>query len=417
MKIIVLGAGVVGVATAYWLAREGHETLVLDRQHAPAQETSFANGGQISASHAEPWANPATPGKILKWLGRADAPLVVKWGRYDPALWTWGLRFLRNCTPARTKRNTELTLRLALYSRSCLKALRAETGIEYDEREQGILHIYRDRGEFRQACHAAAIMESLGLRRETCTAEACVGIEPALSGVAGELAGGLYSREDESGDAHRFTVRLAVLAQALGAEFRYGINITGFETSGRRISALATSAGLLRADAYVLSLGSYSPLLARSLGLRLPIYPAKGYSITAPILDESRTPSVSITDDEHKMVFSRLGNRLRAAGTAELAGWDSSQTPVRAQAILRHARTLFPYACDYEQAEPWAGLRPKTPDSVPILGPCPIENLFLNTGHGTLGWTMACGSARVLADLIAGREPEIPIAGLGLDRE
>ncbi|MBF0561318.1 MAG: D-amino acid dehydrogenase [Alphaproteobacteria bacterium] len=416
MNIIVMGAGVVGVTTAYWLARDGHAVTVIDRQPGPALETSFANGGQISASHAEPWANPGTPAKVLSWLGRPDAPLVFRWTRWDPPLWAWGLRFLRNCTAARERHNTSLTLSLALYSRAVLKALRADTGLVYDHRTDGILHVYRDRKEYHHACRAAETMAALGLDRTPCTPAQCAGIEPALAPVAAKLAGGLFSRDDESGDAYLFTVALAALAAGMGVAFRMGLTITGIEAQGQRVRGLATSEGPLAADAYVLALGSFSPLVARSLGLRLPIYPAKGYSITAPVTSPAATPRVSITDDEHKMVFTRLGDNLRAAGTAELAGWDLTPTPVRAQAILRNTKALFPDACDYDRAQPWAGLRPKTPDSVPILGRSPFANLYLNTGHGTLGWTMACGSARIIADLIAGREPDMAIEGLGLGR-
>lgn len=415
MKIIVMGAGVVGVSAAYQLGREGHEVTVVDRQPGPGLETSFANGGQISASHAEPWANPSTPGKALRWIGREDAPLVFRWTRWDPPLWAWGVSFLRNCTAARTRINTERVLRIALYSRAALKELRAETGIQYDHREQGILHIYRDPHEFGHARRAAEVMAGYGLSRTSHTASECVSIEPALGPVAGELAGGLYSPDDESGDAYLFTTRLAELAGSAGVTFRFGVGIGGLEERGGRIVGVLTDIGTLRADAYVLALGSFSPAVARTVGLKLPIYPAKGYSITLESAG-SAAPTVSITDDEHKIVFSRLGERLRIAGTAELAGWDATTTPARVDSIIRNARALFPAAGDFSAAITWAGLRPKTPDSVPLIGRTSFSNLFLNTGHGTLGWTMATGSARIVGALIANRDPEIDIRGLGLDR-
>lgn len=411
-----MGAGVVGVATAWYLAKAGHAVTVVDRQPGPGLETSYANGGQISASHAEPWANPATPMKALRWLGREDAPLVFRWRRRDPALWLWGLRFLRNCTAARARINTERTLRLALYSRGQINALREETGIDYDQQCEGILHVYRDGTELAHARRAAEWMANFGLARRECTPADCVRIEPALAQVRGQLAGGLFSPDDQSGDAHKFTVGLAQLAAGLGVVFRHRVSILGLVAEAGRLTGVATDQGLLKAEAYVLALGSFSPLVARSIGLDLPIYPAKGYSATVPITDPAAAPTVSITDDENKLVFSRLGQRLRIAGTAELAGWDNSVVPARAKAVVRKGRDLFPGAGDYDRAELWAGLRPVTPDSVPIVGPTPFANLWLNTGHGTLGWTMSCGSGKVVADLIAGRPPDIEMAGLGLDR-
>ena len=416
MKVVVIGAGVVGTTAAWYLARNGHDVTVVERREGAGLETSFANGGQISPCHAEPWANPAVLPKVLKWLGREDAPLLFRWGRWDPELWAWGLRFLANCTPARTRTNTERTLRVALYSRAGLAALRAETGIEYDQRRQGILHVYRDAREFDHAVAAAELMKHFGLDRRPQSPAACVAIEPALGSVASELAGGILTPDDESGDAHKFTTRLATLAEAQGVEFRWDLTVLGLIPDGAKVGGLVTSAGLLTADAYVLAAGVESPRLARPLGLRLPIVPAKGYSITVPVANHAGAPQVSITDDEHKMVYSRLGDRLRAAGTAEMAGHDHALTPARIAMILGHTRALFPDGGDYARAEPWTGLRPVTPDSVPLLGRTPWSNLYLNTGHGTLGWTMACGSGRIIADLVSGRPPEIALDGLDLSR-
>jgi D-amino-acid dehydrogenase len=416
VRVVVVGAGVVGTAAAWYLAKDGHEVTVIDRRPGAGLETSFANGGQISPCHAEPWANPATPVKALKWLGREDAPLLFRWTRWDPALWRWGLRFLANCTAGRTAVNTERTLRVALYSRRCLQDLRAETGIAYDQRTKGILHVYRDATEFGHACDAAELMTRFGLPRVVMTAAGCVKIEPALAASEHELAGGIHTPDDESGDAHKFTVALAALAMGNGAVFRTDTTVLGMARAGNRITGVVTDRGTVVGDAYVLAAGSYSPLLARPLGIHLPIVPAKGYSITVPVAGHHGAPTVSITDDENKLVFSRLGDRLRVAGTAEMTGWDTSLTPRRWKVVLDKARRLFPDGGDYSQAEPWTGLRPVTPDSVPILGRTPLANLWLDTGHGTLGWTMACGSGRVLADLIGGRTPEIGIDGLGLER-
>lgn len=414
MRVLVLGAGVVGATAAYHLMRDGHAVEVIDRQPGAGLETSFANGGQVSASHATPWATPHTPWKALRWLGREDAPLVFRAARWDPALWLWLARFLANCTPARTRVNTERTVRLALYSRESLKALRDALGLEYDAERRGILHIFRDPREYDAACVSAEMMADAGLPQTIMDRESLVQMEPALRSAAPRLIGGILSPDDESGDAHAFTAAMARLATEGGAVFHTGETILGLEVEGRRIAAVRTDKCRHTADAYVLSLGSWSPLVARDAGLRLPIYPAKGYSITVPVT--GLAPHVSITDDEHKLVYSRLGNRLRAAGTAELAGWDNTLNRQRALVVRDRAQELFPEAGDYEQAELWCGLRPKTPDSVPYVGPTPLPNLWLNTGHGTLGWTMAVGSARIIADLIAGRRPEIDISGLGLKR-
>nr|WP_148207629.1 D-amino acid dehydrogenase [Paramagnetospirillum magneticum] len=416
VKVVVIGAGVVGTASAWYLAKAGHEVTVVDRREGAGLETSFANGGQISPCHAEPWANPSVLPKVLKWLGREDAPLLFRWNRWDPALWAWGLRFLANCSRSRAEINTERTLRVALYSRACLGELRAETGIAYDQQVRGILHVYRDGAEFEHACRAAEVMIRHGLRRLPRTPAECTAIEPALGAVQGELAGGIYTPDDESGDAHKFTRELAALAAAKGVEFRWNVPIQSLLADGDRVAGLATSDGTIRAESYVLAAGCDSPLLARPLGLRLPIIPAKGYSVTVPVDNHAGAPLVSITDDEHKMVYSRLGDRLRAAGTAEMAGYDRMPNPVRNRLILDNARRLFPDGGDFDRAEPWAGLRPVTPDSVPLLGATPLRNLWLNTGHGTLGWTMSCGSGRIVADLVSGRPSAISMDGLGIDR-
>jgi D-amino-acid dehydrogenase len=326
------------------------------------------------------------------------------------------MRFLLNCTASRAGINTDRTLRVAVYSRTCLQRLRAETGIEYDQKTLGILHVYRDPQTFEHAVKAAELMTRLGLPRQVKTPDEAVAIETALSSVGPQLAGGIFTPGDESGDAHKFTQRLAALCAEQGVTFHYGTAINELELVGGRIAGVSTDKGRLRADSYVLSLGSWSPRLARHAGVRLPIYPAKGYSATIAVTDPARAPNVAITDDEHKLVFSRLGDRLRCAGTAELAGWNTKMTPHRATAVAARASALFPGAGDFDRAELWAGLRPVTPDSVPILGRSPIGNLFLNVGHGTLGFTMSCGSAKVVADLVSERAPDIDLNGLGLDR-
>lgn len=413
MKVIVLGAGVIGTTSAYYLSRLGCEVTVLERQAAPAAETSFANGGQISVSHAEPWANPGAPLKVLKWLAREDAPLLFRL-RADLRQWLWGLAFLRECAPGRTRRNIEAIVRLGTYSRAKLRELRRETGLEYDHLERGILHFYTDPREFEAALGPARQMRELGCERRVISAEEAVRIEPALAAARARIAGATYTAADESGDVWRFTTGLARIAAQSGVRFLFGHDVKALREAGGRIDHVeATDAEgryvRLRADAYVLALGSFSPLLAAPLGIRLAIYPAKGYSVTMPVLDPARAFSVSLTDDEHKLVFSRLGERLRIAGTAELNGYDRGLNRVRCEAIVRRTLELFPGAGDASRAEYWSGLRPATPSNVPYVGQSRVPNLFLNTGHGTLGWTHACGSGALVADVVCGRKPELAL--------
>jgi D-amino-acid dehydrogenase len=416
VKVVVLGAGVTGVATAWYLAEAGHEVTVIDRQPESGLETSFANGGQISACHAEPWANPAVLPKLLKWLGREDAPLVFRLWRWDPALWSWGLRFLTNCTPGKTKINTERTLRVALYSRTCLQLLRQKLNPNYDHLSEGILHIYTDPKEFDHASQAAEFMAQYGLDRQVKSVRQCIEIEASLSRTKEPLQGGIYTASDETGDAFKFTQELTKAAEKLGVKFLWNTPIKALAHYNGQINGVVTETELITGDAYVLALASYSPILAAPLGLQLPIVPAKGYSVTIPITNPEKAPTVSVTDDEHKIVFTRLGDRLRVAGTAEMAGWNLAMTEIRWKMQIERAKTLFPDFGDFDAAEPWAGLRAVTPDSVPILGATSYPNLWLNTGHGTLGWTMACGAGQIIADLISGKAPEIAMDGLGLDR-
>jgi D-amino-acid dehydrogenase len=415
MTVVVIGAGVIGVTTAYYLARDGADVTVIDRQPGAGLETSYANGGQISANHAAPWAGPKTPWKALKWLGRTDAPLLFR-ARWDPALFAWLARFLGNCTEAAVRRNIERALSLALYSRRQLVMLRAEAGLHYDELSRGILHIFRQPAEWRDALPQVELMNRLGCIRRPVDAAECVAIEPALAAISTDLIGGVFSPDDESGDAHAFTRGLARIAAERGVDFRYGTKVLSLAAVGDRIKAVETDQGRLTGDAFVLTAGSYSPLLLKPLGIALPVYPAKGYSVTIPVGGGHIAPTVPLIEDEFKMVYARLGDRLRIAGTAEFAGYDTSIDVRRARFLLDTALDLFPRCGDVARAEFWAGLRPSTPDGVPVLGATRIPNLFLNTGHGTLGWTMACGSGRLVADLIAGRPLEIPLHGLGIDR-
>jgi D-amino-acid dehydrogenase len=412
LKIIVLGAGVVGVSAAWYLADAGHEVTVLERREAPGLETSFANGGQISASHAEPWAKPSVLPKLLTWLGREDAPFLFR-PRADLAQWEWGLRFLLECAPGRFERSAAVLAGLAAYSRDCLRALVERTGIRYDRLSRGILHFCTDERDFEALARHAEAMRALGVHREIKSAAECAVIEPALARSQIRIVGGAYAPQDESGDAGKFTQQLAALCRQRGVLIRTGVHVTALESEGTEISALRASAAgreeRVTADAYVVALGSYSPLLLAPLGLRIPVYPLKGYSITLPLDAKAETaaPCVSLTDEAHKLVISRLGNRLRAAGTAELAGYDTSVNAVRCRAIAGRVGKLFPALAAVPPVEQWAGLRPATPTNVPLVGRTRLRNLFLNTGHGTLGWTLACGSGRALADLVSARRPEV----------
>ena len=427
MKVIVLGAGLLGVTSAYFLRQQGHEVTVVDRQASAAAETSFANGGQISVSHAEPWANPSAPLKVLKWLGQEDAPLLFRI-RADLRQWLWGLQFLRECTPARTRHNIGQIVRLGSYSRDMLQQLRRDIGIAYDERTQGILHFYTSQKEFDGAEGPAAQMRELGCDRRVISADDAVKLEPALRHIRPQLAGATYTAEDESGDANRFARELVKRCEEDGVCFLMSHTVTALREAGGKLDHVEATDSegrfqRLRADAYVLAMGSLSPIYAQPLGIVLPIYPAKGYSVTMPVKDASMAHQVSLTDDEYKLVFSRLttraapgapgGDRLRIAGTAELNGYDRDLNRVRCEAIVKRVEQLFPGAGDSEQAQFWTGLRPATPSNVPIIGRSKLPNLYLNTGHGTLGWTHSCGSGKSIARIVSGLAPEVDFAFTG----
>ncbi len=408
MRVVVLGAGVIGVTGAWYLARAGHEVTLVDRQPEAGMETSFANGGQISAGHAEPWAKPSVIPKVLKWLGREDAPMLFR-PRADLQQWLWGLRFAFECLPGRFERHTRQLAGLARYSRESLGALREETGIAYDFLGKGILHFCTDRADFEALAAHAEQMRRLGIARDVKSAAECLAIEPALRESEVPVAGGVYAPQDESGDAHAFTVKLAERAQAQGVRFLRDTAVEALEISSGRVVAARAGGQRLEADAFVVSLGSYSPRMLRPLGIAIPVYPLKGYSITIalPPKQAARAPTVSLTDEAHKLVVSRLGDRLRCAGTAELTGYDTSINVARCEAIVKRIGRLFPALAGARDVQYWAGLRPATPTNVPVIGRTRYPNLFLNTGHGTLGWTLAAGSGRALADLVSGRRPEV----------
>ena len=416
MKVLVLGAGVIGTTAAWFLRESGHDVTVVERQNAAALETSFANGGQISVSHVEPWANPEAPFKILKWLGQADAPLLFR-PRLDARQWRWGLQFLVECLPSRTRRNMLQILAISKYSGEVLRNLRATTGLHYDDLQRGILQIYTDREGFDGAVAAADLVRQYGVSREVKTAAECIAIEPALMARRDWIAGGTYTASDETGDAKKFTQSLAALALQRGVTFRYGVTVEALEVAGGVVSGAHTvderrDKEVLAADAYVVCLSSYTPMLLAPIGISVPVYPAKGYSATLKIVDPAAAPNVSVTDDAKKIVFTRLGDRLRVAGTAELSGYGLELNPVRCEALTRRAHEWFGDAIDVRNPQYWAGLRPATPSNVPIIGRTRYPNLYLDTGHGTLGWTMSCGSGKAVADLVSGRKPEVDFAFL-----
>ncbi|AUN94126.1 D-amino acid dehydrogenase [Pseudazoarcus pumilus] len=411
MHVLVLGAGVTGVTTAWSLLQAGFEVDVVDRQPAAALETSFANGGQISISHPEPWSSPAAPLIALRSIGRAEAPLRLRIG-LDPARWRWLAAFLRECLPARHRRNAHAIAALAVHSGERLRALREATGIEYEARTRGILHLQYTAREVTEARARLGLLAAHGIRAEVVSPQQCVDIDPALATVMPRLAGGLHAPDDESGNARLFTSALAELAAARGARFHYETTVEAIDTAGERVlgARVRDAAGkrVLAADAVVVCLGSFGPALVAPLGERLPIYPVKGYSVTAPVIDAARAPIVSLTDESRRLVASRLGETLRVAGTAEICGFDASPDASRTAPLLAWIDDLFPGACDTTQAEPWAGLRPCTPSYVPVIGRGRVDGLWFNTGHGSLGWTLSCGSADIIAALIAGRPSPVP---------
>jgi len=418
MRVIVLGAGVVGVCTAWFLRERGCEVTVVDRQAGAARETSFANGGQISVCYAEPWANPAAPLKILKWMAQGDAPLLFR-PRLDWQQWDWCLRFLRECTDARLRANVRDIVALASYSRGVLRGLRTELGIDYDHLERGILRFFTDRAVMDGVAPGAALMREFGVERRVVDAAEAVRIEPALAPIAHSIVGADYTAADESGDIHRFTTALAERAAARGVDFVFDHEITRLVVRDGKIGAVELLGrdgrhSTLDGDAFVVALASHAPALLRPLGVSAPIYPAKGYSATFPVIDAAKAPTVSLIDDARKLVFSRFGDRLRAAGTAELgSALPHALDDVRCEALRRRTIELFPGACDWSQPAFWTGLRPATPSNVPLIGRSRIANLWLNCGHGTLGWTMGAGSGALLADLLTGRAPAIEFRAPG----
>ncbi|MBN6728252.1 D-amino acid dehydrogenase [Burkholderia multivorans] len=414
MRVVILGSGVVGVASAYYLARAGHEVTVIDREAGPALETSFANAGQISPGYAAPWAAPGVPLKAVKWMFEKHAPLAIRLdGTRFQLQWMW--QMLRNCTPERYAVNKSRMVRLAEYSRDCLQGLRADTGIQYEGRTGGTLQLFRTQQQLDGAAKDIAVLREANVPFELLSPAELKNAEPALAAVSHKLTGGLRLPGDETGDCQLFTTRLAALAESLGVKFRYNTPIDGLAIAGGKIAGVQCGSETVRADAYVVALGSYSTNFVANL-MKIPVYPLKGYSITAPIVDEAAAPVSTVLDETYKIAITRFDQRIRVGGMAEIVGFDKTLRAARRETLEMCVNDLFPGGGDTSKATFWTGLRPMTPDGTPIVGRTPVSNLFLNTGHGTLGWTMSCGSGQLLADLISGKKPAIQADDLSVHR-
>ncbi|MDE3027572.1 MAG: D-amino acid dehydrogenase [Paracoccaceae bacterium] len=412
MKIVVMGAGVIGVTTAYYLAKAGAEVVVLDRQAGPGLETSYANAGELSYGMTSPWAAPGIPMKAVKWLFMKRRPLFI-WPLISPTMWVWGAQMLANCNEKSYARNKSRMVRISNYSRDCLPDLIVETGIQYDGRAKGTLQLFRTEKQLKASKADQEILAEFDSPFELLDPDGCVAVEPALAAVRDKFVGGLRLTADRTGDCRMFTMALAEKAAELGVKFYYAQTIEQIAVEAGRVVGVDTDQmGRVTGDAYICALGSYAPRVLTPIGIRLPVYPVKGYSVTLPVTDDAMAPQSTIMDETHKVAITRLGDRIRVAGQAEIAGYSNRLGPTATNTVRHVISDLFPKGGDVDRAEGWTGLRPMTPDGTPVLGGTTLPNLFLNTGHGTLGWTMACGSGRAVADLVLGRTPEISFEGL-----
>ncbi|WP_064609520.1 D-amino acid dehydrogenase [Photobacterium sp. J15] len=420
MEVIVLGSGVIGLTSAWYLAQAGHDVTVVERQSRSAEETSFANAGQISYGYSSPWAAPGIPLKAMKWLLQKHAPLKIK-PSVSPELYVWASKMLANCNQEKYQINKARMLRIANYSRDCLQELRQQQKLNYEGRQKGTLQVFRSEAQVEAVAKDIKVLADSGTRYQLLDVAGCIDVEPALAKVKGKLVGGLYLPDDETGDCYLFCQQLTALAEQAGVRFMFDTEVNRFIHQGGKITSVQTSAGELKADAYVVAMGCYSVSVLASLGLssqgmEMPVYPVKGYSLTMPVAEPDLAPQSTVMDETYKVAMTRFDNRIRVAGTAELAGFDLSLSEKRKATIAMVIQDLFPQGGDISKAKFWTGLRPMTPDGTPVIGRTPYANLFTNTGHGTLGWTMACGSGRLLADIVSGREPDIDPVGLDLFR-
>ncbi len=415
MRVLVLGSGVIGTTSAWYLRQAGFDVTVVDRQPGPALETSFANAGQLSFGYTSPWAAPGVPFKAIKWLFEEHAPLAIR-PTADIAQYRWLWQMLRNCTSARYAVNKARMVRVSDYSRDCINELRAATGIDYEGRQLGTTQLFRTQQQLDAAAQDIEVLREYGVPYEVLDRQGIARVEPALAGKTEMLVGALRLPEDQTGDCQLFTNKLAALAEAAGVEFRFDEDIVSIQSDGDRITGVRINGKLETADHYVLALGSYSPQLLAPLGMQLPVYPLKGYSLTLPITNAAMAPNSTILDESYKIAITRFEDRIRVGGMAEVAGFDLSLEPRRRATLEKVVKDLYPDGGDLRQASFWTGLRPATPDGTPVIGATPYRNLFLNTGHGTLGWTMAAGSGRYLADLMSGKQPQISTEGLDIFR-
>ena len=411
LKVIVLGAGVIGVTTAYYLAKAGAEVRVLDRQPGPGMETSFANAGELSYGMTSPWAAPGIPTKAVKWLFMRHRPLFI-WPVLSPRMWWWGTLMLRNCTEDRYRLNKGRMVRISNYSRDAMSDLLGEIDLDFDLREKGTLQLFRTEKMMKGSKADQEVLAEYNSPFEVLDRDGCIAAEPGLAHVADKFVGGLRLTADRTGDCRMFTLALARACEGLGVSFRYGTTIERLTLHGDRVVGVETDQGPETADAYVCCLGPFAPHLLRTVGIWLPIYPIKGYSITLPVTDDAAAPQSTVMDETHKVAITRLGDRIRVAGQAEIIGYNRTLGRTATDTVRYVVSDLFPKGGDVARAEGWTGLRPMTPDGTPVIGPTRYPNLFLNTGHGTLGWTMSCGSGRAVADAVLGRKPEIDFDGL-----
>ncbi|WP_417644019.1 D-amino acid dehydrogenase [Acinetobacter baumannii] len=414
MRVIVLGSGVIGVASAYYLARQGAEVTVLDRQSGPAEETSFGNAGQISPGYSTPWAAPGIPFKAVKWMFQHHAPLAIN---LDGSMWQlqWMAQMLKNCNPQSYAVNKERMMRVAEYSRDCLRELRKDTGIHYENRAKGTLQLFRKEAQMEAVQRDISVLEECGVSYELLNGNELGRVEPALANAQGKLVGGLHLPNDETGDCYLFTNALAQIAKELGVNFQFNQNVEKLIVEGDQIKGVQVNGKVLTADRYVLAFGSYSRDFLKPLDLQLPVYPVKGYSLTIPIVDPAFAPQSTVLDETYKIAITRFDQRIRVGGMAELSGFNLGLNEDRRATLQMVTQDLFPGG-DMEQASFWTGLRPMTPDSTPIIGATRFKNLFLNTGHGTLGWTMACGSGKLISDIVLNHKTDISTDGLSIQR-
>jgi len=414
MRVIVLGSGVIGVASAYYLARQGAEVTVLDRQSGPAEETSFGNAGQISPGYSTPWAAPGIPFKAVKWMFQHHAPLAIN---LDRSMWQlqWMAQMLKNCNPQSYAVNKERMMRVAEYSRDCLRELRKDTGIHYENRAKGTLQLFRKEAQMEAVQRDISVLEECGVSYELLNGNELGRVEPALANAQDKLVGGLHLPNDETGDCYLFTNALAQIAKELGVNFQFNQNVEKLIVEGDQIKGVQVNGKVLTADRYVLAFGSYSRDFLKPLDLQLPVYPVKGYSLTIPIVDPAFAPQSTVLDETYKIAITRFDQRIRVGGMAELSGFNLGLNEDRRATLQMVTQDLFPGG-DMAQASFWTGLRPMTPDSTPIIGATRFKNLFLNTGHGTLGWTMACGSGKLISDIVLNHKTDISTDGLSIQR-